>query len=98
MTETPSYVRRILDISTAHVSGRTAELIRCERLHAFAVIFEKGDYGWLVYVPSEPGNEDHPDFPADLKAVMVFARKLDCDWIMFDRDGVILDELPAFDW
>jgi len=90
------YVCKILEVSTAHISEATANLVQCQL--ASVISFEKGDYGWLVYVPSEPGREAEEGFPPDLRTCMEFARSLDCDWIMFDRDGVVIEALPDYDW
>jgi hypothetical protein len=101
----PSYVRQILDISTAHVSERTArildEIVADDALLGLrpgVIVHGKGEHGWLVYVPSEPSQESTPDFPEDLRTCMEHARALDCDWVMFDRDGVVIDALPEYEW
>lgn len=94
----PSYVRRILDISTVHISQETGQLLdhwaTTEKPRP-AIVFNKDHYGWLVYVPSET---NHEALPADLHACMDLARSHDCDWIMFDCDGVDIDELPVYEW
>ena len=104
--ETPDYVRKILDISTAHVSEETAgklgdalqQWLETAPFIAYTKSRHNDEYGWWVYVPSEPGREMEPGFPADLKTCMEHARSLGCDWIMFDRDGVTIDALPDYDW
>ena len=101
----PPQVRKILDISTSHVSEKTAQLLEEMGIDAELVgdrprliTHRKGDYGWLVYVPSEHSGETDPGFPSDLRACMEHARSLECDWIMFDRDGVTIDALPTYEW
>jgi hypothetical protein len=38
--------------------------------------------------------------PEDLKQCTQYAQNpgVSCDWIMFDRDGPTVDELPTYDW
>src|SRR5690554_4711108 len=71
-----SYVRRILDISTAHVSEPTTWYLdvwsKDASLFVPAIIYNKGEYGWLVYVPTEPGQETEPSFPDDLRICMEY--------------------------
>ena len=97
---TAPHVRKILDISTAHVSEATSWYLEEWAINGkgLAIVYEKGEYGWLVHVPGEPSHEVEDTFPADLRACMEHARSLDCDWIMFDRDGITIDALPSYEW
>ena len=97
----PAYIRKILDISTAHVSENTSILLNEWAISCFvrpAIVYDKKDYGWLVYVPSEPGKETEPDFPEDLRSCIELARSHGCDWIMFDCDSTTIDELNVYEW
>lgn len=96
-------VRLILDLSTAHVSEPTSLMLNTWAELATppgaAIVHSKGEYGWMVYVPSEmPSREERHLIPDDLWAVMVKAHSLGCDWIMFDRDGDTMEGLDVFDW
>ncbi len=96
-------VRSILDISTAHVSESTGAMLNTWAELACppgaAIVHNKGEYGWLVYVPSEMSSrEDKHLIPDDLWDVMVYAHAKGCDWIMFDRDGVTIPALKEFEW
>ena len=98
----PAHVRRILDISTAHLTPKTRLKLDGEDSWEMdipipVVHHDKGEYGWIVYVPSEPGNEELPGFPPDLRNAMVLARHYSCDWVMFDRDGVVVDALYDYE-
>jgi hypothetical protein len=101
---TPPYVRRMLYISTTHVSEATAQLLDdglqqwlgTAPFTAYTKTCHNDEYGWWVYVPSEPVGETKETFPADLRACMEHARSLDCDWIMFG-DGAEIDALPIYD-
>ena len=93
----------MLDISTAHVDALTACKLDGDfswdtQMNPPVIAYQKEGVGWWLYVPSEPGNETDPAFPPELRACMELARKHDCDWIMFDKDSPVIDELEAFDW
>lgn len=55
--------------------------------------YEKGEYGWFVYVSNDAGSH-----PKDLEDCLNYAREHDCDWIMFDRDGPLEPDLRCYDW
>ena len=101
---TPSHVRKFLDISTAHITENTAGMLD-DSVHQFLgtapfIAYPLGDAGWLVYVPSEdsPNTNTLAEFHPDLLACMEYARQHNCDYIMFDQDGTVIDDLPAYDW
>ena len=84
-------IARTLVLSTSHLTEATCN----GYLHTapFAV-FEKGEYGWFVYVI-----DDYPEgMPPGLAQCFSIARGLGCEWIMFDRDGPVMDFLPAYEW
>lgn len=102
-------ITRMLTINTCHVSKETTDLIRdnCESytdldLPAF---YTKGDYGYLVNVPFDylvdgPKGviEMYPDVPDDLHDCILLAMENHCDWLCLDRDGMVVEGLPVFDW
>lgn len=87
-------IEKMLVLSTAHLTPET-----CNDWLPFSVgshpVWEKGDYGWFVYVSEEPG-----DIPTDLEGCIHYARYIGVEWIMFDRDADELDPrlLPVFEW
>lgn len=83
-------IEPMLVLSTGNLTFETCNHWFAQSEHA---VFEKGDYGWFVYV-GEPGD----DFPDDLRACMEIARQRGCCWIMFDRDAEASAELPSYDW
>lgn len=91
-------IAKYLDISTGHVSKETAEWIEeqttTRSFEGGVIAYMKGEYGWIVYVHEEVGD----DVPLDLVEVLVYARKKKCIWIMFDADGEQIKQLPMFDW
>ncbi len=84
-------IEPMMVLSTGHLTFDTCNRWLKQADHA---VFEKGDYGWFIYV-IERGEDD---MPADLGACMELARQLRCAWIMFDRDAPEVDQLPSYDW
>lgn len=85
----------MLDISTAHVSRETATML--DGAPAIMITaYQKNGYGWFVWVP--PADFERTHTPDDLSKVFAYAREQKCDWVMFDRDAEIIDDLPSFDW
>lgn len=99
----PSYVRKVLDISTAHLSPTTAthlqDVVDME-LDFPVPIYDKRAVGFMVYVPPDPaeGMGGNAEMPADLLTVLMYARSMHCDWVMFDRDGTVIEDLPEYEW
>lgn len=74
-------------LSTAHVSATTAKLLDDLTLES---AFRRDD-GWIFYVGNGP-----TDAPVDLEAVLAYARRLGCVWVMLDSDGPIMSDLPNY--
>jgi hypothetical protein len=87
--------RRMLDISTAHISQET-----CDAATAKAITWANTgptEFGFIVYVHDERDDETFND----LWDVIEFARAWGFEYVMFDRDAPHLPEgsgLPVFDW
>ena len=92
---THAEIAATLVLSTAHMSSATANewMDQCPW-----ACFEKGDYGWFMYVCDDAGITEATDIPLEIRSALHVARKLCCEWIMWDGDGPILDELPQYDW
>jgi hypothetical protein len=88
----PPVIFRMLDLSTAHVSDETRQ--RLDDGELIPAGYAKGEYGW--FVPVIDNDDDHT--PPELRAIMEFARKQNCQWLMFDRDADQIDGLATFDW
>lgn len=94
-------IHKMVALSTGHLTAATAQLFEDVEAAANAmnreklpVFYPKGEWGWFVYVGEDAG-EPYPD---DLKAILDFARRKGCDWIMFDSDAGLVDCLPTYDW
>jgi hypothetical protein len=98
-------IRQMLDLSTDHLplACRVGDF----PLGIVAYTFEEG---YMLWVPDEPAlpDNDHTDENNDegepyasayqaIRWMQHEARKLGCDFIMFDRDGDVLDAWPTFD-
>ena len=87
---TVSYpLRLFLDCSTAHLSPAAREF-----LDFGDGIVSSTPYGWFVYASEEPEEK----VPADLRAVMSYARSLSAEYVNFDCDASEIADLPTFDW
>ncbi|TBR75380.1 MAG: hypothetical protein EPN64_13135 [Burkholderiaceae bacterium] len=79
----------MLDISTAHLSLMTRELLDNEA--AGVISYPKGGCGWLVYVPQREDNDESrgigEDCPCDLGECLRYAQDQGAHWIMFDCDA-----------
>ena len=80
----------MLEMSTRHISKETAEWLQYHR----SGCYQKGDYGWFVW----SGDSAREDDPADLRAVLDFARAERVTWVMLDCDTDAVDGLPTFEW
>ncbi|SEA87488.1 DUF6915 family protein [Rubrimonas cliftonensis] len=86
--------RPMLDASTGHLSPATRDALDALEDAEAPTTFLRGPFGWLVYVASEPGLRTWPE---DLEAVLAYARERACDYVLFDRDGPVVDALAWFE-
>jgi hypothetical protein len=94
-----SHVRKFLDLSTAHLTAKTRHMLdtKVERFCCY-----HGEYGWFIWVPTEPEIPEYDEevgdgYPADLIAAFHLARKMDCEYVMFDMDAEASDDLQTYD-
>ena len=92
-------ISKMMTFGTVHISEKTAELM--ESNHDFNIrelsnlsVYEKGDYGWIIYVPEYEVTEG----PEDLLRLINIARQNDCTWLCIDSDGPEVDNLPKYSW
>lgn len=91
----PDCIERHAVISTGHVSQATAAMLDAGA-EDLPMSCYPPEYGWLV--PTGISAEAEPDVPTDLWAVMQLAKRSDCAWILFDRDGPMVGDLETFEW
>ena len=96
-------IQKLLELSTKHLSQRTKDqLIDYDFANVQA---HSGDvcpfhaaahcHGWMFWVPDESDLQDM--YPNDLLQVLLYAKRLGCEWVNFDHDTEILAELPVYD-
>ena len=89
-------VRKVLDISTAHLPEETAQ--RMEDGEFPKQYSMHNEYGGLVSVPEED-EITVANIPCEaLCTILRRAVVHGCDWVLFDRDGLPIEDLPVFDW
>ena len=87
-------VRTFLDLSTAHLTEETRLRWANGEFDKF-LTYVADPYGWWLWTGSEEGLLQQ--VPADIHAVVAYARNLGCDWIKFDRDAEIVNDLPVYE-
>ena len=92
-------IHRFVVISTGHLTEGTARFL--DTTPAKNWPYAGGpyaDYGWFFYAHDENLNTGSGAIPDDLFAVMTWARKQVCHYLLLDCDGDAVDDLPQFDW
>lgn len=84
-------ISKVLIISTAHITQKTAEIISQLPL----VIYEKDHYGYWILVPEDC---EENSYPMDLQKCLKFARENNCQWLCLDRDGYEVNGLRKYNW
>jgi len=68
---------------------------------AWVAVYKRGEYGWFIGVPTEPGSAERwkvPDNAKSLLPILKYCREHNIRWILMDSDA---DEVPGFqlyDW
>lgn len=91
----------MLTLSTAHISEKTAELLRQEPYtNAMGLsVYEKKSscdesYGWFIYLP----NVLDQNIPSDLEVCLKLAQDNHCGILCLDCDGPVIPMLESYDW
>lgn len=89
-------IRKLLDLSSKHLPPE----LGMDGLNTHpGVLAYRITYGWLVWVPNDPGDSPLSEPPpAALLNVQRYARHHGCDYILFDADGDTIDGLPTWSW
>ena len=88
---------KLLVVSTAHLSEETVKAIEditSDKNVLWDPSFTR-DQGWVFCVDMAGKYEKAP---ADLQDMIAFAHGQGCDWLMFDCDANVVDELKTYDW
>jgi len=94
-------IRKILDLSMSHLplEFREPGLLTGESGDIPSCIVTRHEYGLWLWVPDDPVDsncQDDPVPPAVLE-IQLLARKLGCDYVLFDADGELDADLPVFE-
>lgn len=91
-------VTKFIALHTSHVFPDTLKALRNDAI-AGVVCYRKDEihgpeeYGVWVYIQ---GDFDEYNIPQDLEACIEYAKKFDCDWIMFDYDVEPVKDLTVW--
>lgn len=90
-------VASMLSVSNNHLTTETRDFLDRARAVPRAGVIGSlwGEFCWIVYVYED--DEDNRDFPADLLAVLRFARDRKFDFIKFDIDAPTVALLPRYE-
>jgi hypothetical protein len=96
-------IERMLVLSTSHLTEATAKLLPCIASSMMATedtapwfpTFAREE-GWVFYVAGD--GECYLEAPEDLMRVIRYASDHECAWLMLDRDGPKIKELPHWEW
>lgn len=88
-------IAKMLTISTSHLSEQTFSMLA---VYDFTPIVSYNyEFGTFIHIPDNLDSYDST-MPRELIKCIEFAKENDCEWLRFDRDGDIIDELQTFEW
>lgn len=90
--EQPRIVK-VLDLSTAHIPEQYSQCLH-EMQAEDVIAYQHSEYGYLMWVPAG----EHDRAPTEIQRIIDFARSLGCEYVLFDRDADVIDDLPHWDW
>jgi hypothetical protein len=86
---------RLMQISSAHLSGRTARFLQKSDAADFPCLGGHwGPHGWIMWVDAV--FDARPSCPPDLREVFEFAEKQEALIVLFDECGPIIPELKIY--
>lgn len=93
-------ISKVLTISTAHITEETDRKLQDNsELNLMDLsVYEKGEYGYWIYIDPLDILMCHANIPEDLLNCIKFARQNDCRWLCLDCDGEVVPELPTYEW
>ena len=93
-------VSRMITMSTGHVSEETANMLQDKNNTIPLGVYEKADFGWFIYMPTEKTEDANilKELPKDLAMIFMFARHSMFEVICLDCDGDDIEGLPIYEW
>ena len=88
-------ITKMLVLSTGHLTRYACNTF----LEEYPYAYPQDEWGYFVCLPTDelPLSDEH-NLPACLIDCMKYADAQGCDWIMFDSDGPLIEELPDYEW
>ena len=97
-----AYTERTLLVSTAHVTEATRLSLDGLSPDDAHVSFMAWEYGWSIptwQIDDDVAEQESLDLiPAEVLAILRFARAHDFQWVRFDSDADALQPFPTFEW
>jgi hypothetical protein len=89
-------IEPLLCLSTSHITQETCDqLVYTEYREGWPSIYPN-EYG--AFIPVHTCASREAQGPPDLAYVLDFARANNIQWIKFDPDGHVIDDLPTYEW
>jgi hypothetical protein len=93
-------VRLFLDLSTDHLPRDPDDPDERVNPNSFdGVTAYRLRYGWLMWVPDDPDESAavmDEEVPPEILTIQRYARRLGCDYVLFDDEARQVDDLPIF--
>lgn len=91
-------ISKVLTLSTAHISQKSAELLdkETEKPTLDLPIYNKSNYGWFIYIPQDINIINN--LPEDIHRLLLIAKDLNCDILCLDADGETISWIPLYSW
>ncbi|RRJ54693.1 hypothetical protein EHV15_34410 [Paenibacillus oralis] len=94
-------IHSMLEVSTAHLSKETLKWLgeHADSIEPSGfIVYAKSEYGYFIpIIDSDDSLSEDRSIPDDLRKVIEFAESQQCTWIMIERDGFVIDQLPLLE-
>ncbi|MBT2289544.1 hypothetical protein J7E73_10440 [Paenibacillus albidus] len=90
----PVELAQMLVLSTAHLTRKVGFDLIHNQYNPSLIVYKKGDYGYMIYVPESIAEE----WPACIQEVLKLAQWVNAQWVMLDCDGPLHAALPLYYW
>lgn len=87
-------IYKIIVMSTVHITKESFDYLNGG---TFPISFINDDgYGKVIRITDR--DLEDADYPTDLLSCMEFAKKNGCNYVRFDSDATMYNELPKYEW
>jgi len=92
-------IQRTLVVSTAHITEDEDRELREAPDTDYLLSVYSNEYFHSIYVPyTEKLKDFEKQVGKNILALLKIAKKHNCAYLKLDRDAVVYDDLPQFDW